>query len=235
MTRRFVAACSAAVALCLAAAPSGAGKREPRGRTWVHDFQADTLGMAPSGAVVMGGAWVVLEDSSAAAAQDSGVPPGSVPATAGRVPRLVRQTAGDELRASNWIRLTKPTLENGEFSVRFRIRSGELDPSVGILFQVDPKGKSGYLVRLSGADNELIAHYILAGKRRDLKMRALEAPAAGEWHTLGIRRDRNRMMVLYDGVEKMALRDERFARGTVGLWTEDDTVADFADLKITGR
>jgi len=235
MTRRLAAALSVVAALLLLAAPSWAGKREPRGRTWVHDFRADTLGMAPSGSIVMGGTWVVMEDSSAAVAHDSAAFPDSGSATARQLPRLLRQSAGDEGRTSNWIRLVRPKLETGEASVRFRIRSGEIDPSVGILFQVDPKGKNGYLIRLSGADNELIAHYLLSGKRRDIKMQSVEAPAAGEWHTLGIRRDRTRIVVLYDGVEKMALRDERFVRGTVGLWTEDDTVADFADLKITAR
>ena len=217
MTHRFLAAVLLAATLLVAAAPSWAGKREPRVRTWTHDFRADTLGMAPSGAVVMGGSWVVVEDSSAEGT------------------RLLRQTEGEEAKAANWIRLLKPRLESGEISVRFRIRSGELDPSVGIVFHIDPKGKNGYLVRLSGADNELIAHYFLSGRRRDIKMQALEAPPAGEWHTLGVRRDGDRISILYDGVEKMTLRDERFARGSVGLWTEDDTVADFADLKITGR
>ncbi|HEU4724206.1 MAG TPA: hypothetical protein VFU59_02800, partial [Candidatus Eisenbacteria bacterium] len=201
---------------------------------------SDTLGMAPSGAVVMAGEWVVLEDSAAAAQADAAsLPSGgdSAAAPAARnVSRLLRQTSGEEARAANWIRLLKPTVENGEVSVRFRIRSGEIDPSVGVLFQVDPKGRNGYLVRVSGADNELIAHYLLSGKRRDLKMQKIDAaPAAGEWHTLGIRRERERLYVLYDGAEKMMLRDERFIRGTVGLWTEDDTVADFADLKITAR
>lgn len=229
MIRRILAASSFAAALLLLAMPTWAGKREPRGRTWAHDFRADTLGMAPSGAVVMGGTWVVLEDSSA-------VPPASDSGTAAsQAPRLLRQSSGEEARAANWIRLLKPTVENGEVSVRFRIRSGEIDPSVGILFQVDPKGRNGYLVRVSGADDELIAHYLLAGKRRDIKMEKLTAPPAGEWHTLAVRRDRDRTVVLYDGVEKMTLRDERFIRGTVGLWTEDDTVADFADLKITAR
>ena len=235
MIRRIVAASSLAAALLLLAAPSWAGKREPRARTWAHDFQADTLGMAPSGAIVMGGTWVVLEDSSATPT-DAGAPASdSASDAARRMPRLLRQTAGDEARASNWIRLQKPTLDTGEFSVRFRIRSGEIDPSVGILFQVDPKGRNGYLVRVSGADNELVAHYLLSGKRRDIKMQKMTAPPAGEWHSLGIRRDRERIVVLYDGKETMTLRDERFTRGTVGLWTEDDTVADFADLKITSR
>ncbi|HEY6571719.1 MAG TPA: hypothetical protein VI198_00240 [Candidatus Eisenbacteria bacterium] len=231
MTSRLAAPLAAAAVLLLLSTPSWAGKKEPRGRTWTFDFRADTLGMAPSGATVMGGTWVVLADSTAGAAAGAGA--GADSATS--PPRVLRQSANDEARAANWIRLAKPTIETGEISVRFRILSGEIDPSIGVAFHLDAKGKNGYLVRLSGADDEIVAHYLLSGKRRDIKMQRLKNPPAGEWHTLGVRRERERIVVFYDGVETMALRDERFIRGTVGLWTEDDTVAEFADLKITAR
>jgi hypothetical protein len=31
------------------------------------------------------------------------------------------------------------------------------------------------------------------------------------------------------------MRDERYAGGSVGLWTEDDTVVDFEQLAVTNR
>jgi hypothetical protein len=30
----------------------------------------------------------------------------------------------------------------------------------------------------------------------------------------------------------MRFRDERYRKGRVGFWTEDDAVVDFADLKV---
>jgi hypothetical protein len=60
----------------------------------------------------------------------------------------------------------------------------------------------------------------------------MEPPKADEWHTLGVRRVGERLEVLYDGVVKMKLRDERFSIGNIGLWTEDDTVADFSGLSV---
>jgi hypothetical protein len=213
--------------LFLLASPA-AGKREPRARTWAYDFRADTLGQAPTGSIVMAGVWTVVEDSTARA-------PGAPRDSSGMETRVLRQAEGEEAASANWIRLKKPTVENGEISVRFRIRSGELDPSVGIAFHLDPKGRNGYLVRVSGEREELIAHYLILGKRRDIKMVPVAAPAAGEWHTLGIRRRGIRTFVTYDGEAKMEIRDERYRRGTVGLWTEDDTEADFVDWKITAR
>ena len=227
---------STAVALTLlltfsmAAARADAKKpRALKGKTWLIDMRADTLGQAPAGTVVMSGGWAVLEDSSAVAASADVTPP---PAAA---PRLLRQRSGDDAVTSNWILFTKPTLGNCDVSVRFRVVSGELDPSVGLIFQYDPKRKNGYLIRLSGAENELVAHYLLLGRRRDIKMQEFESPKAGEWHTLGVHRQGVTTTVLYDGKEVMSFRDERFTQGGVGLWTEDDTVADFADLKITAR
>ena len=224
-----------ALLLTLSLATARADAKKPRalkGKTWLIDMRADTLGQAPAGAVVMSGGWAVLEDSVAAAAAAETTPMTSL---APAPPRLLRQRSGDDAVNSNWIRFTKPTLGNCDVSVRFRVLSGELDPGVGLLFQYDPKRKNGYLIRLSGAENELVAHYLLLGRRRDIKMQDFESPKAGEWHTLGVHREGVTTTVLYDGKEVMSFRDERFTQGEVGLWTEDDTVADFADLKITAR
>jgi hypothetical protein len=233
MIRRSIALpLSLAVVASLLALPARAAKpKEPsRGKTWVVDFRSDTLGIAPPGAVVMAGSWAVLEDSTAAPGDSlaSG-------ASGASGPRVLRQRSGDDAVASNWIRFEKPTLKRCEVSVRFRVVSGELDPGAGIVFELDAKGRNGYLVRVSGATNEVVAHYILAGKRRDIKMQKIDPPALGTWHTLGVRREGIWITVLYDGKETMKLRDERFERGTVGLWTEDDSVVDFADLRLTAR
>jgi hypothetical protein len=224
-----------AVGASFLAAPAQAGKPKepPRGKTWLVDFRSDTLGIAPPGSVVMGGSWAVLEDSSSMGAGSGGTT--SASDSSRSVHRVLRQRSGDDAVAANWIRFEKPTLKRCEVSVRFRVVSGELDPGAGIAFQLDPKGRNGYLVRVSGASNQVIAHYILGGKRRDIKMQRVQAPVAGAWHTLGVRREGIWITVLYDGKETMKLRDERFDRGGVGLWTEDDSVVDFADLTLTAR
>lgn len=217
-----------AVALLVLGAAAGAApadaKPKARSRTWTLSFQADTLGQAPSQAKVMSGIWEVAEDST-------GTPNDST----GARPRLVRQTDGEEGEAHHWIRFLKPVVGDCEISARFRIRAGQLDPSVGIAFHLDKKGRNGYIVRVSGAESELIAHYLIYGKRRDMKYAEIDAPEAGAWHTLAVRREGLTITVFYDGAERMKLRDERFREGTVGLWTEDDTIADFADVTITTR
>lgn len=213
MTGRTMVAVLVGVAAVLAG-PARAALTPLPGRTFTWTFEADTLGQAPASTRVASGRWAVLEDSSQSGA------------------RLLRQLDGEEGLGSHSLQFLKPRVADQEITVRYRIRSGGMDPSVGIAFHLDPKGKNGYLVRISGRSRELIVHYILNGKRRDLKMVGVDPPAPGEWHTLGARRVGERLEVLSDGVTRMKLRDERFGAGNVGLWTEDDTVADFAGLTV---
>ncbi len=195
------------------------------GKTFAWTFQADTLGQMPAHSVAFGGTWQVLEDSTAADSANLAAP----------ARRLLTQTESDDGIAYHYLAFTRPTLEDLDASVRFRIRSGEIDPSVGLMFQLDPKGTSGYLVRVSGRTGELAFHYLLYGRRRDVKFAKIGPLTPGAWHTLAIQRRGSLLHVLYDGSQLMTLRDDRFSKGTVGVWTEDDTLADFEDLTATVR
>ena len=217
--------------LALGASTGSAGpkqRQQPKqriplaGKTYTWDFQADTLGLTPGHAMTFGGNWQVLEDSADVALQ--------APSR-----RLLSQREADDGVVYHYLTFTRPLLGDLDASVRFRIRSGEIDPSAGLMFQMDPKGTSGYLVRVSGKSGELAFHYMLFGKRRDVKFAKIPELTPGTWHTLAIQRRRSTLRVIYDGKETMLVRDDRFSRGTVGVWTEDDTLVDFADLTTTAR
>lgn len=226
MRRRALVAASLLLltALPFALEPSGAASRSGRSpKTWTWTFQADTLGQEPQHTGVFGGRWEVTVG-------DGAVPADSAGADSAVAPRVLRQAETDDGIDFHYIQFRKPVLEDLVASVRFRIRSGEIDPSAGLLFQLDPKGKSGYLLRASGEKNRIIAHYLLYGKRRDIKSAEIPPIEPGVWHTLSIERKGSVMTASYDGVERFRVRDERFRKGTVGLWTEDDTVVEFADL-----
>jgi hypothetical protein len=200
----------------------------PRGKTWTWTFAADTLGQAPTATRAHGGTWQVVSDSTAATMPEGG---DAAPRDSSReFPRLLRQVEAEDGITFHYLQFLKPRLDDLEISVRFRIRSGEIDPTAGIAFHLDPKGRNGYVVRVSGTSGELIAHYLLHGRRRDIKYAKVAPPEAGTWHTLGVRRIGAQLDVIYDGAAVLRLRDERFTGGNVGLWTEDDTVVDFADL-----
>ena len=225
------------VALVLALSATGRAEKRDRivskGKTWTWNFAADTLGQVPTGSRAYGGAWSVVLDSMTAARQagatgDSLGAPDSLPAR----PRFLRQSEAADGGAHHYLQFLKPRLQNLEASVRFRILSGEIDPTAGIAFHLDAKGRNGYVVRVSGAKGEVIAHYLLYGKRRDIRMESIQTPEPGVWHTLGLRKQGSVLEVMYDGTRVLRMRDERFSEGAVGLWTEDDTVVDFADFTV---
>lgn len=209
-----------AVGLGTAFSSSAAKERSaPAGKTYAWSFQSDTLGQKPAHTMAFGGVWQVSEDST-------GLAPSS---------RVLSQSEGSDGITFHYLTFTRPLLEDLDASVRFRIRSGEIDPSAGLLFQMDPKGTSGYLVRVSAKTGELAFHYLLYGKRRDLKFARIGPLEPGTWHTIAISRRKSVTQAFFDGNEAMRVRDERFSKGTVGVWTEDDTLVDFADLVATAR
>ena len=212
------AGATALVLLALAALPGPARAAEQvkykPGKTWNLTFEADTLGRPPAHSVVHGGVWSVEADSTA---------PGG---------RVLRQSEDDDGVAFHWIQFQRPYLEDVRVSVQFRIKSGEIDPTAGIVFQSDAKGRNGYLVRVTGKSDEAVFHYILLGKRRDIRFAKIQAPDPGAWHTLVVERVGARLSVTYDGAVVLNAREERYARGIMGLWTEDDTVVDFANLQV---
>jgi hypothetical protein len=235
-----------AIPALLFASPAAAKSHSAyhKGKTWTWSFATDTLGIAPPNTKVLGGTWSVLIDSVAA----KGAPPRDTTSTPGDstavpgdstaapyppTPRVLRQSESDDGVRFHYIEFKKPVLNDMIASVRFRMLSGEMGPSVGILFQLDPKGNNGYLVRVRSDEGDLVAHYLLGGKRRDLKMVKITPPAFGTWHTILVSRKGSVLEASYDGVQLIQIRDERFSKGAVGLWAEDDTVADFSDLTLT--
>jgi len=233
---------SLAVSMLLALAltaplPANAAKASKRLKSWTWTFQADTLGHAPASAVTFGGTWQIVADSSLAASDTAlaAADTSGASDSATVMPRVLRQSEGDDGIQFHYIQFTKPVVGNMAVSVRFRILEGEIDPSAGVMFLLNPKGKSGYLVRVSGARDELIAHYLLSGKRRDLRYAKVARPEPGTWHTLDVERVGSVIIARYDGEERIRIRDERFTFGSVGLWTEDDTVVDFAGLSLSMR
>lgn len=232
MTLRSGITAAAILGLALAtAAPDAAGAKKHPQKTWAFSFAADTLGQAPAHAVEFGGSWEVVVDSSRVPAQVDGAAPDSTVA----LPRVLRQSNDDDGILFHYVQFPKPTLDDVAVSVRFRILRGEIDPSAGVMFQLDKKGRSGYLVRVSGESGELVAHYLLSGRRRDLHFSKIAKPDFNTWHTLEVERVGITIIARYDGEERFRIRDERFSSGCVGLWTEDDTVVDFEGLKVSMR
>lgn len=243
MSHRLAFGISLVLAVAMASTASGAPGRTRGVKTWSWSFAADTLGIAPPNTATYGGSWEVVVDSTRAS-HEVGATGGAMPDSAdsaaaasafAAAPRVLRQSEADDGIKFHFIQFKKPVLDDQAVSVRFRILAGDIDPTAGLMFQVDPKGRNGYIVRVSGETNQLIVHYFIYGKRRDLKSAPIPALTPGTWHTLSVVRKGAMMVVSYDGEERLRIRDERYSGGSVGLWTEDDTVVDFEKLAVSNR
>ena len=230
MTLRYgiIAAVAFGWAVTLPTMATAAGKRHAV-KSYNFTFAADTLGHAPANSVPFGGTWQVIPDSAGIAADSSSHDTTAV------VPRVLRQSEDQDGLKFHYIQFPKPALDNIIVSVRFRIISGEIDPSAGVMFQVDPKGRNGYIVRASAESGQLAVHYFLSGRRRDLRVAKIEKPEPNTWHTLEVEHVGTVMIVRYDGVETIRIREERYSHGCLGLWSEEDTVVDFEGLKVAIR
>ena len=245
MTLRPGFAVSLVFALAVAGPALGKTPSRTHGlKTWTWSFAADTLGLPPPNTATFGGSWEVIVDSTRAYFHEGGAPGGgdtlsadsaAAAAAHAAAPRVLRQSEADDGIRYHFIQFKKPVLDDQAVSVRFRILAGDIDPTAGVMFQVDPKGRNGYVVRVSGESNQLIVHYLIFGRRRDLRYAKIEPLQPGTWHTLSVERKGSIMTVSYDGEERMRIRDERYTSGSVGLWTEDDTVVDFEQLAVSKR
>jgi len=255
VTLRLGFAVSLVLTLAMAEpAPGEAAGRTYGTKTWTWSFAADTLGLPPPNTATFGGSWAVLVDSTrtpglgavppradtlASGADSAAIASGSDSTSIAKVlasaPRVLRQSESDDGIKYHFIQFKKPILEDQAVSVRFRIVAGDIDPTAGVMFQVDAKGRNGYIVRVSGESSQLIVHYLIYGKRRDLKFAKIPPIEPGTWHTLSAEHKGAIMTVRYDGEEKIRIRDERYSGGSAGLWTEDDTVVDFDQLAVSKR
>ena len=224
MTRRLGWRWVVAAMLLLPVSQAGAKTAPHQGKSWAWTFEADTLGREPDNTGVATGNWQIgnLAADSAGTGTDG----------TGTAARVLRQLESEDGADYHMLQLKKPVIQDLVASVRFRVVSGEVDPGAGLLFHLDDKAKNGYLIRVSGAKSRLVAHYLIYGRRRDIRYAPVDPPKAGEWHTLSVSKKKSVIVVTYDGTERMRFRDERYSKGTVGFWTEDDAVVEFADLKV---
>jgi Domain of Unknown Function (DUF1080) len=116
-----------------------------------------------------------------------------------------------------------------DISVRFKPISGHEDASGGIVFRFSD-GRY-YLVRANALEDNLNFYYYDRG-RREIAGARVKAPALGQWHTLHVLAQGNRVQGWLNDQPLLDRRDGRFKSGRVGLWTKADSVTAFDELIV---
>jgi len=118
---------------------------------------------------------------------------------------------------------------NVDISTRFKPISGREDASGGIVFRFD-KGRY-YVVRANALEDNFNFYFYEQG-RRQIAGASVKAPALGQWHTLRVTADGDRIRGWLNDQPLLEQKDSRFASGQVGLWTKADSVTAFESLII---
>ena len=112
--------------------------------------------------------------------------------------------------------------KNLEYPSPSRRFHGNLDQGGGIVWRFQDH-ENYYIARMNPLEDNYRVYKVVAGKRIQLQTKeGLKVPA-GQWHTLKIAMQGDRIECFLDGAKQLDVRDEAFQQaGKVGLWTKAD-------------
>jgi len=120
------------------------------------------------------------------------------------------------------------------FTTRLKIVEGSVEQIAGVAFRIQDE-KNYYVVRLSALGNNLRFYKFVNGQRSPPI--GPEMPIKkGVWHELAVQCLGNRIDIRLNGQPAMpTASDNSFARGKIGFFTKSDTIAYFADARVSYR
>lgn len=208
----FMAALICAVATSLATA-------SPRAEAQSIDFVSNGIGVPPAdfefwrmGQGTMGD-WAVVRDPSAIAGAS------------------IEQFSTDLTEDRFPVAVYKPTsAKDVKVSVRFKIVRGSIR-SAGIAIRLR-SASDYYLVRVSALEERVDLVRVVNGKMQ--RVAGADADVmSGRWQTLGVAAEKDRSTIFVDNAPIFTAWDQAYVdSGHIALWTEDDNVTRFDQIKI---
>lgn len=125
--------------------------------------------------------------------------------------------------------------QNGEISMRFQLREGQLDQCAGILFNLKPNGD--YLtVRFNGKEDNLVLWTFKQGKRSFVKKGSENMPLEmKKWHTMKIAVSGTKLEGYLNGKKLLEYTLSEPPSGKIGLWSKTDSVSYFDDYIVNAQ
>lgn len=218
-TARSILPAVLAALIVLLALP-GAGRAAEDGRVVVN-FEGMAASAPPSGfttALTGEGPpieWMVVEDGTA--------PSGT---------KVLAEVSGDETSYRFPLALYDGLeARDTEVSVRFKPISGRVDQAAGLVVRAQD-ADNYYIARANALEDNVRLYKVVDGRREQFAGIDTEVPA-GEWQTLGLKVEGDRLEVSLDGQSLFTATDGTFSEpGKVGLWTKADSLTHFDDLTI---
>ena len=120
---------------------------------------------------------------------------------------------------------------NVDVTLRFKPVTGRVDQAGGIAVRVRDAGNY-YVARANALEDNVNLYRVVNGRRSEIKGIDTKV-ATGQWHTLRLRTEGDRLTVVFDDKPVLAAEDTTFAdAGRVGLWTKADSVTHFDAITI---
>lgn len=117
-----------------------------------------------------------------------------------------------------------------ELEVKFKAVEGAEDQGGGLIWRYQDQDNY-YIARANPLEDNFRIYRVVRGARRQLASAYFKV-TSGAWHAMRIVVKGDQMECFYDGKPYLAVRDQTFRRGKIGLWTKADAVTSFDDLRV---
>ncbi|HZC45751.1 MAG TPA: family 16 glycoside hydrolase [Candidatus Acidoferrum sp.] len=194
----------------------------PTPEVHVWNFDQDKAGAVPAGWKAIEGDWQVIPDPSAPSKPNTfGLPAG----------RMLKSLTN--LLAYNPIAIQTDETEYSDFTLEAQFKSvgGRFDCSGGIIFRyVDDK--NFYLLSAGCPSDYFALSRITNGTLVTLKQNVVPTDK-DTWYRLKVTAQGGHFSCYHDDKMIFDFDDNKIAKGKIGLWAQDDSQAEFDDVKIT--
>jgi hypothetical protein len=145
---------------------------------------------------------------------------------------VIEQSSADRTDYRFPLAIYQPLVaKNVDVSISFRPVAGRVDQAGGIAVRVTD-ADNYYVVRANALEDNVRFYRVIRGSRQQIDGVNIKV-AKNEWHSLGLKVERDRFSIGFDGKTLFTATDKTFAgSGRIALWTKSDSVTRFSQISI---
>lgn len=146
--------------------------------------------------------------------------------------KVAAQSAKNKGEYFNLLVLDKPGYQNFTMSVKIKAVAGDEDRGGGLVWRyID--NTNYYIARCNPLEKNFRFYRVVKGNRKQLKSVITDIGTSGEWFTMNIEMNGNKISCSLNGNKMIEATDDTFSQaGRVGLWSKADAQSYFDDLTI---
>jgi hypothetical protein len=220
---------SAAFAPAAGDAPTPAASGETASGARVWNFDHDRGYQIPKDWTAVSGTWVVLRDSGAPSFPNAlGLPGYGLPRT--------QQVATwiDSFFGTNYlIAIPSDSTEYSDFSLEaaFNLWGGAWGSYAGLVFRY--KDPQNYYVLAAACPKDYLTLYRMSDGHLNLIKQAPIELHRGHWYTFKVEARGDHFDAYLGGKQVLEAQDGEFAKGRIGVWSQNDSRVNFDNIKLT--